>query len=131
MTRIEVVDDVGHEMSEKQTMQEEEEELRESKTTRKHYLRQPCEQERIEREMMHLPFRSWCRCCIKRREREEDCRKAIEEERQVQELHLGNLFLEEENEDVGVFGCPRQRDESCAKALWFRDGRCENGHVEG
>ena len=89
MTRIEVVDDVEHEMSEKQTMQEEEEELRERKTTRKHYLRQPSEQERIEREMTHLPFRSWCRHCRKRWSREEDCRKATEEERQVQELHLG------------------------------------------
>ena len=52
--RIDEVDDV-----------EEKEELGERNTTRKHCLRQPREQERIEHEMTHLPFRSWCRQCIK------------------------------------------------------------------
>ena len=39
--------------------------------------------------MTHLPFRSWCRHCITGSGREEDCRKASEEERQVPEIHLG------------------------------------------
>ena len=37
----------------------------ERKPTRKHDPRQPSEQDRIEHEMTHLPFRSWCRHCIK------------------------------------------------------------------
>ena len=65
MTRIEEVDDVDHENSEEQRKHEEEEELGERKTTRKHDLQQPSEQEGIEHEMTHLPSRSWCRHCIK------------------------------------------------------------------
>ena len=88
VTMIEEVDDVEHEKSEEQRKLEEEDEVGERKTTRKHDPRQPCEQERIEHEMTHLPFRSWCRHCIKRRGREEDCRKAAEDERQIPKIHF-------------------------------------------
>ena len=36
--------------------------------------------------MTHLPFHSWCRPCITRREREKDCRNATEEVGQVPEI---------------------------------------------
>ena len=45
----------------------EEEECGNRKTMRMHDIRQPSEQERIERKMTHLPCRSWCRHCIKGR----------------------------------------------------------------
>ena len=70
----------------------------ERKTTRKHDPQQPSEQERIEHEMMHLPFRNWCRHCIKGRGREEDCRKSINEARQVPEIHLEYMFMGDEEE---------------------------------
>ena len=59
-----------------------EEEFRERKTTPKHDPRQPSEQGRIDYEMTHLPFISWCRQCMHQGEaaREEDCRKESEEE---------------------------------------------------
>ena len=41
---------------------------------RKHHLRQPSEQERVEHEMKHLPFRSWGTQCIEGRGREEERR---------------------------------------------------------
>ena len=41
------------------------EKLGERKTVHKHDLQQPSEQERIDHEMTHLPFRSWRRHCIK------------------------------------------------------------------
>ena len=55
---------------------------------RTHDPRQPNQQEKKEHEMTHLPFRSWCRHCIMGRGREEDCRKSMEEERQVLEVHF-------------------------------------------
>ena len=85
VTRIEEVDDVEPEKSEEE---EEEEEFGERKNTRKHDLPQPDDQERIEHEMTHLPFRSWCRHYIKGRWREEDCRQATAEERERQQSSL-------------------------------------------
>ena len=46
--------------------------------------------------MTHLPFRSWCRHCVMVKGREEDCRKTMEEERQVPEVHLDSMFMGEE-----------------------------------
>ena len=47
--------------------------------------------------MTHLPFSRWCRHCIKG-EREEDCRRATEEERHVPEIHFDYMFMGEEKE---------------------------------
>ena len=74
---------------------------------RKHDPRQPSQQEKEEHEMTHLPFRSWCRHCIMVRGREEDCRKSMEEERQIPEVHL-NSWAREGREDVGILGCERK-----------------------
>ena len=48
---------------------------------------------KIEHEMTHLPFRSWCRQCMEGRGREENCRKSIELERQVTEIRLDYMFM--------------------------------------
>ena len=61
VTRVEGMDDVVREESDEQRRQDEEEEFGERKTTRKNDLGRPSEQERLEHEMTHLPFRSWCR----------------------------------------------------------------------
>ena len=71
---------------------------RNRKVVRKHDPRQPCEQEKEEHEMTHLPFRSWCRHCIMERGREEDCGKSMEEGRQVPEVHLDYVFMGNEKE---------------------------------
>ena len=115
VTRIDKVDTVMREKSEEHWKQEEE--LGEWKATRTQDPRQPSEQERIEHAITHLPFRSWCTQCIKGREREEDCRKAIEEERHVPGIHLDYVFVGDEKgrENVGVFAGQRKSDESCAQ----------------
>ena len=74
------------------------EEFGNRKVVRKHDPRQPSQQEKEEHEMTHLPFRSWCRQCIMWRGREEDCRKSMEEERQVPEVHLDYMFMGDEKE---------------------------------
>ena len=74
------------------------EEFGNRKVVRKHDPRQPSQQEKEEHEMTHLPFRSWCRHCIMGRGREEDCRKSMEEERQVPEVHLDSMFMGDEKE---------------------------------
>ena len=63
---------------------------------RKHDLRQQSQQKKEEHEMTHLPFRSWCRHCIMGRGRKEDCRKTMEKERQVPEVHLDYMFMGDE-----------------------------------
>ena len=63
---------------------EEEEDLRKEDHPQARSL--TTEGERIEHEMTHLPFRSWCGRCIKGRGREEDCRKSVEEETVPKEI---------------------------------------------
>ena len=80
-------------------------------TVRKHDPCWPSEQERIDHEMTHLPFRSGCGHCIKGSGREEDCRNATEEEeRRVPEVHLKTR-----RENVGFCCCPREGDEGCVQ----------------
>ena len=119
VTRIDEVDDV------------EEEELGARNTTRKHCLRQPSEQERIEHEMTHLPFRSWSRQCIKGRRREEDCRKANEEERQVPEVWTTCTLATKRNGTRWHCWWPEEERRELYAARWFRGSRRENGYVEG
>ena len=81
------------------------------KVARKHEPRQPSQQEKEEHEMTHLPFRSWCRHCIMMRGREEDCRKSMEEERQVPKVHLDYMFMGDEKEgETLAFLVARERE---------------------
>ena len=66
-------DDVVREESEEQR-RDGKEEFGERKTTRMHDPRQPSQHERIEHEMTHRPFRSWCNIAS----REEDERECLE-----------------------------------------------------
>ena len=93
------------------------EEFGNREVVRKHDPRQPSQQEKEEHEMTHLPFRRWCRRCIMGRGREEDCRKSMEEEWQVPEVHLDYIFMEtrEGREDISILACKRKGDESCAQ----------------
>ena len=92
--------DVEHGKSEEQKKRVEEDEFGEKKIPRNSDPRQLSEQERKEHEMTHLPFRSWCRHCIKGMEPAEDCRKATEEERvgQVPEIQSNYTFMDNEKE---------------------------------
>ena len=58
--------------------------------------REPSEQERNEHNMTHLPFRNWCRHCIRGRGKEEACRRTREEVN-VPEIHLDFMFMGEES----------------------------------
>ena len=97
----------------------------------KHDPRQPSQQEKEEHEMTHLPFRSWCRHCIMGRGREEDCRKSMEEERQVPEVHLDYMFMGDEKEGKTLHSWLRERGrrELCS-VRWFRGRRRVNGFAE-
>ena len=103
------------------------EEFGNRKVVRRHDPRQPCQQKE-EHEMTHLPFRSWCRHCIMGRGREEDCRKSMEEERQVLEVHLDYMFMGDEKEgntwtfcETFLVAREREGDESCAQYGGFEE----------
>ena len=68
------------------------------KVVRKLDPRTPTAEERREHEMTHLPFRSWCRHCVRGRGKEEPCRK-VEGERGLPEIHLDFMFMGEEKGD--------------------------------
>ena len=125
-------------MDEDQRKQEEEEEFGKKKTTRMHDSRQPREQERIEHEMTHLPFRSLCRPCIKRRGREENWRKSIVDERHVPKIHLGYMCMGDEKEGktlaiVASRGKPTNTNESCAQRPCSEEagGRLDMSKADG
>ena len=114
MAKIEGVDEGGE--AEGAGGREESDECAEfgnRKVVRKHDPRQPSLQEKEEHEMTHLPFRSWCRHCIMGRGREEDCRKSMEEDRQVPEVHLDFMFMGDEKEEKTLaFLVARERETS-------------------
>ena len=57
--------------------------------------REPTEAEREEHEMTHIPFRSWCRHCVRGRGKEEACRQ-VKRDYDVAEVHMDFMFMGEE-----------------------------------
>ena len=60
--------------------------------------RQPSEEERRERNLTHLPFRSWCPHCVRGRGREADHKKFKEQAEGLHELHFDFMFMGPENQ---------------------------------
>ena len=59
----------------------------------------PTVEERREHELTHLPYRSWCRHCVKGRGKEEPCRRTGGAgEEGLPELHVDYMFMGEEKE---------------------------------
>ena len=58
--------------------------------------REPTEEERKEHELTHLPFRNWCRHCIRGRGKEEPCRNTKGDGSEMPELHMDFMFMGEE-----------------------------------
>jgi len=57
--------------------------------------REPTAQEKWDHYKMHLPFRNWCRHCIRGRGKEEACRK-MDGGAEIPEVHLDFMFMGEE-----------------------------------
>ena len=53
----------------------------------------PTAEERKEHELTHLPFRSWCRHCIRGRGKEESCPRKVRDENDIPEVHLDYMFM--------------------------------------
>ena len=58
--------------------------------------RKPSESEVKEHEMTHIPFRSWCKHCVRGQGVEEACRRSDREGGGVPEVHLDFMFMGEE-----------------------------------
>jgi hypothetical protein len=70
----------------------------ERKTAKMGEPREPTAEERSEHEMTHLPYRSWCRHCVRGRGKEAaHCRQA-QAEGELHELHFDFAFMGEEDE---------------------------------
>ena len=65
------------------------------KTQRKMGPREPTREEREEHEKTHLPFRNWCRHCVRGRGKEEAC-KRTDRRHGMAELHMYFMFMGEE-----------------------------------
>ena len=59
----------------------------------------PTAEERKEHELTHLPFRSWCRHCIRERGKEEKCPRKVRDENGIPEVHLDYMFMGDEQEE--------------------------------
>ena len=60
--------------------------------------REPSKEEREEHEKTNLPFRNWCRHCVRGRGKEEACRDA-KRDQEVAEVHLDFMFMGDEGDD--------------------------------
>ena len=79
-------------------VEDDEEECGVRKTVKKLDPREPSKEEREEHDKTHLPFRNWCRHCVRGRGKEEACREA-KRGHEVAEVHLDFMFMGDEGED--------------------------------
>ena len=66
------------------------------KTDKKADPKLPSEEERKEHEKTHLPYRSWCRHCVRGRGKEEPCRRQEGGGGEIPEFHVDFMFMGEE-----------------------------------
>ena len=78
--------------------EDEDEEYGVRRSVKKFDPREPSKEEREEHEKTHLPFRNWCRHCVRGRGKEEACRDA-KRDQEVAEVHLDFMFMGDEGED--------------------------------
>ena len=76
--------------------EEEEEENGEREVTRVQDPKAPTAEERRTHAMTHLPFRSWCRHCVRGKGKEEPCRAGGEEKKIGPDIHMDFMFMGEE-----------------------------------
>ena len=98
----------------------------------KHNPRQTSQQEKEDHETTHLPFHSSCRHCVMGTGREDYCRKTMEEERRVPEVHLDYMFMGDQKEGKTLaLSVARERErQGLCSVQWFRGRRRENGFAE-
>ena len=60
--------------------------------------RLPTKEERLEHEKTHLPYRNWCRHCVRGRDTAAG-HKASTEKPEIPELHMDYMFMGDEGED--------------------------------
>ena len=71
-------------------------ELGKRQVVKRHDPSKPTNEERREHEFTHVPFRSWCRHCVRGRGKEEACKKVEDSERQVPQVSVDYMFMGEE-----------------------------------
>ena len=69
---------------------------------KKLYPKEPTVEERKTHELTHLPFRNWCRHCIRGKGKEEPCQKQENMEENMEEIHMDFMFMGEEKENVNT-----------------------------
>ena len=105
--KTDIAMNVEGEMEDKQQQEEvskqDEDEARKPKMRRS--PEEPTRQEREEHELTHLPFRSWCPCCIAGKARQwAHKRRANEKEEgdETPEMHLDYWFMREEGKEGSI-----------------------------
>jgi hypothetical protein len=78
--------------------EEDKEEFGIRRPMRKADPREPSKEEREDHEKTHIPFRNWCRHCIRGRGKEEACRK-VERDPEKPEVHMDFMFMGEEKSE--------------------------------
>ena len=59
---------------------------------RKKDPKEPSKEEKEEHDKTHIPFRDWCRHCVRGRGKEEACRK-VTRETEDYEIHMDFMFM--------------------------------------
>ena len=55
--------------------------------------KEPTKEEREEHEKTHLPYRNWCRHCVRGQGKEEPCRRSTSDDPNVPEIHMDFMFM--------------------------------------
>ena len=102
-------DDGGHGGGFEDIVGQEEMECGKRKVVKRQDPKEPRPEEREEHEKTHIPFRSWCRHCVRGRGKEEAC-KRTDRRHDMAEVHMDFMFMgEEEGEKTLAMLVTRER----------------------
>ena len=93
--------------------------------------REPTNEEKEDHEKLHIPFRSWCRHCVRGRGKEEACRKDGRTPA-VAEVHLDFMFMgDEKSEKTLAMLVAKESTTKAVMDVWHQRSQVESGWQKG
>ena len=88
--------------------------------------REPSAEERRNHEVLHLPYRSWCSCCVRARAVSSSHSKIQDRERLFAGIHFDYWFMRNNRADVKINCLSMKDDESKGRGGYVveKKGRC-------
>ena len=91
--------------------------------------RLPSDEERKQHELTHLPFRSWCRHCVRGCGQSEPHRRSERDQHAVPEIHMDYCFMGRRQDEVQPILVVRERDTRLTLSFLVREKGASDPYV--